>query len=144
MRSVALAEWSSRAVGGKLPARDSGPRDCAQRAPSPSVDWRLRELLSRRSHSRFAREGHAKPTASRAEASSRCERDFASAPGWPTPSLLLAGSGVAHSAPIPIPCSGGGSRRERQWHGAAKTPISVWTAVVQSVFAETSPLALKP
>jgi hypothetical protein len=45
-RPVALAEWLGGAVGGQLPARDSGPRHCAQRTPSPSADWRLRELSS--------------------------------------------------------------------------------------------------
>ena len=44
-------KWHRGEVGGKLSARDPGPCHRHQRRTSPPADWRLLEVLSRRSHS---------------------------------------------------------------------------------------------
>jgi transposase InsO family protein len=48
--------------------REPGPRHRTERTTSPPANPRLREVSSRRSHSRFPTEGHSKQAASRATA----------------------------------------------------------------------------
>jgi putative transposase len=109
-----LAEWHRGKMGRKLSARDPRPRHRAERTASPPADRRIRELPSRGSHSRFPGKRHAEPTDSGAQASSEGNRDFNAAPGWSSPSLRVARSGIGSSPqPVCSRCSPGRNRRRR-------------------------------
>jgi hypothetical protein len=71
-----------------------GPGPRAQRPTSPPTDFRLRQLPSRGSHSRFPGRGYAEQANGGTRASFECDRDFNAASGWTPPSLLLARSGI--------------------------------------------------
>ena len=130
-------------MGGKLPARDPGPCHRTERTASPPADPRLRELPSRPPHSRLPGEGHAKPAASRAEASCGLNRDFHPAIGRSPPSLLLAPGGIdllgspsplreSHSRSQRQHLPGRSARRGRRPRGDLKDTV-----------AETSPSRLR-
>ena len=126
-----------------MPARDPGPCHRTERTASPPADPRLRELPSRRPHSRLLGEGHAKPAASRAEASCGLNRDFHPAIGRSPPSLLLAPGGIdllgspsplheSHSRSQRQHLPGRSARRGRRPRGDLKDTV-----------AETSPSRLR-
>ena len=67
-RTSVQAPWQKRdrrTLGGKLPPRDTRPYHSAERTTFAAAHARLCELLSRRPHSRFPRQGHAESTTSR-------------------------------------------------------------------------------
>jgi hypothetical protein len=92
--SIALAEWNSGTLGGRMSEGVTRPCDCAERSASAAPGPRLRFLLSRGPHSRQSWQGHAESPALRKEAVFESDPGFQCAIGWSSSSLLLEAGSV--------------------------------------------------